>query len=66
MHTFAKLSAVFYSGLSFGSFFGPPLSGVLTQTVGFPWLQTVLAFQAFLMVSCLGQQDFRALAKWGL
>ena len=50
MHTYAKLSAVLYSGLSFGSVFGPPISGVVTEMVGYPWLMTALAFVVLVMV----------------
>ena len=29
----------------------PPISGVITRTLGYPWNQTLLAFMAFIMVS---------------
>ena len=36
---------------SLGSMIAPPISGVITRTLGYPWNQTVLAFMAFIMVS---------------
>ena len=36
---------------SLGSMIAPPISGVITRTLGYPWNQTLLAFMAFIMVS---------------
>ena len=50
---------------SLGSMIAPPISGVVTRTLGYPWNQTLLAFMAFIMVSS-GTAIIHNRNKWAI
>ena len=51
MSAYALVAGMQVSGCSLGAMTGSPIAGAITQTLGYPWNQTMLAFVAFGMVS---------------
>ena len=51
MSAYALVAGMQVSGCSLGAMTGPPIAGAITQTLDYPWNQTMLAFVAFGMVS---------------
>ena len=51
LNTYAVISSLVNSAWALGSMLGPPVAGLISQHIGFPWAATITAFAQSFMVS---------------